>query len=232
MRKLLICMLATLLFAACSSKKDDTQNVAALAPPPEKSNLLLPIANSVCTTGTVISTTQSSIAFSWTAATNAESYDIVIKNLITNTTAQQTTVSPQVQITLDRNAPYSWYVVSKSSKTTTTAQSDVFKFYSAGLGIVYYAPFPADAVSPEYGVTVSGQTTNLIWKGTSTDNNIVGYDVYFGTIASPPLFKSNVTDVFLNNIPLSTGTLYYWRIVTKDANGNTSSSDTFQFKTK
>lgn len=230
MKRFLILAGIVFFFAACG-KKADAPPIPPTVPVPEKSSLLFPAANSICTSGTVISDTQSTIAFSWTTAANAESYDIVIKNLITSAVTQQTTSDLQLQIALDRNAPYSWYVISKSSKTKVSARSDAAKFYSAGLGVVYYAPFPADIVSPLYGTTLTATTVNLVWKGSSTDNDIVGYDIYFGTTASPTLLKSNITDMFLNGLTINTGTQYYWRVVTKDAQGNTSSSDISQFKT-
>ena len=44
------------------------------------------------------------------------------------------------------------------------------------------------------------------------------------------LLKSNVVDMFTNNVVVTAGTTYYWKVVTKDAQGNTSESNMFQFK--
>lgn len=199
---------------------------------PGKTVLTLPKQNEACTSGTIISATQSSVLFTWGTSNNADSYDLNLKNLLTGATTTQTTSTTQLQITLSRNMPYSWYIVSKSSKSATTVQSDTWKFYNAGAGTVSYAPYPADVVAPAFGQNVAAPagTINLSWKGSSVGGNITGYDVYFGTSTSPGVLKSNVTDSFYNNVSVISGTQYYWKVITKDANGNTSDSGLFQFK--
>jgi hypothetical protein len=199
---------------------------------PGKAVLTLPKQNEACISGTIISSIQSSVLFTWVASSNADSYDLSLKNLLTGSTTSQTTSTTQLQITLFRNTPYSWYIVSKSSKSATTAQSDTWKFYNAGVGTVSYAPYPADVVAPaiDQNVAAPAGTVNLSWKGNSVDGNIASYDVYFGTSTSPGALKTNVTDSFYNNVSVTSGSQYYWKIVTKDTNGNTSYSGLFQFK--
>jgi hypothetical protein len=197
---------------------------------PAKAVLTLPKQNEACTSGTIISATQSSVLFTWGASNNADSYELNLKNLLTGATTSQTTSTTQLQITLSRNTPYSWYIASKSNKSSTTAQSDTWKFYNAGAGTVSYAPYPADVVAPAIGQNVVAGTVNLSWKGSSVGGNITGYDVYFGTSTSPAVLKSNVTDSFYNNVSVISGTQYYWKVVTEDAIGNTSDSGLFQFK--
>ena len=123
-------------------------------------------------------------------------------------------------------------MVSKSNSSTTTTQSDTWKFYNAGLGTVSHPPFPADNLSPAYGqnVTATGGTVNLTWTASDPDNDIAGYDVYFGTTATPTISKSNITDKFMNGVAVTSGITYYWKIVSKDNQGNTSDSGVFQFK--
>jgi hypothetical protein len=202
------------------------------APDPGKAALSFPAQNSACTTGIILNNTQSSVAFTWAASDNTDSYEINIKNLLTNVVTTQTVSINQVAVTLLRNTPYSWYVVSKSGSSGTTTKSDIWKFYNAGLGTVSHPPFPADVVSPAFGsnITASAGTINLSWLGSDVDNDIAGYDVYFGTSTTPPLSQSNITNMFLNGITVTSGTTYYWKVVTKDALGNTADSGLFQFK--
>jgi len=218
-------LLLVLIFAGCTKK-------STVGPDPGKASLSFPAQNSACTTGTVLTNTQSSIVFTWAASENTDSYELDIKNLLTNTVTTQTAGINQLAVTLLRNTPYSWFVISKSSNTGVTTKSDVWKFYNAGLGTVSHPPFPADVVSPSLGqnVTATSGTVTLTWLGSSVDNNIVGYDVYFGTSSTPPLTQSNVTSMLLNGVAVTSGTTYYWKIVTKDALGNTSDSNIFQFK--
>jgi len=229
MKSRLLIMVLLLTAMGCGKKSSPTPTPAPDLTP-GKTVLTLPKQNEACTSGTIISATQSSVLFTWGTSNNADSYDLNLKNLLTGATTSQTTSTTQLQITLSRNTPYSWYIVSKSGKSATTVQSDTWKFYNAGAGTVSYAPYPADVVAPAIGQNVAAGTVNLSWKGSSVGGNITGYDVYFGTSTSPAALKNNVTDSFYNNVSVISGGQYYWKIVTKDANGNTSDSGLFQFK--
>jgi hypothetical protein len=200
---------------------------------PSKAVLSFPAQNAACTTGTVISATQSTITFTWNSSANANSYELNIKNLLTGAVTSQTATTNQLAVDLLRDTPYSWYVTSKSSQTTSTTNSDTWKFYNAGLGTLSHPPFPADGLKPTFAqnVTATGGTINLSWTGSDPDNDIAGYDVYFGTSANPAILKSSITDMFLNGVAVSSGVTYYWKIVTKDIQGNISDSGIFQFKT-
>jgi hypothetical protein len=222
----LLCVIAFL--SGCGGKGNNPAPVLK----PVSAVLGAPAQNAVCTTGTIISTTQSSIAFTWTAASNTNSYNLIIENLLTQDSTVQNTSQTQIAVTLLRNTPYAWYVVSKSTQTTATAQSAVWKFYNSGAGVVSYAPFPAEIVSPTLGQTVSASqgTVNLTWTGSDVlANSIANYDVYFGTTITPPILKSSISDSFLNSVPVTSNTTYYWKVITKDFLGNTSDSGVYQF---
>ncbi|MEO6520594.1 MAG: hypothetical protein ABIN91_02880 [Mucilaginibacter sp.] len=226
MRKyIIIITLATTFIVGCG--KNNTT-----PPDPEVTTLTFPAQNSACTTGAIISSTQSSIVFTWNSAGNTDSYEIDIKNLLTGTVATQIVTANQYTVTLLRDTPYSWYVVSMSRSSATTAKSDVWKFYNAGVGTVSHPPFPADNLSPAYGQNVTPTTgaINLGWTAIDPDNDIAGYDIYVGTTTTPALFKSNITDKFVNGVTVTSGTTYYWKVITKDVAGNTSDSGVFQFK--
>jgi hypothetical protein len=196
---------------------------------PGAASLLTPLKDQACTTGTVISDTESDVSFTWGAGQNATSYDVSIKNLLTQAIITKQVQGTQVTATLLRNTPYSWYVTSKTSKSST--KTDVWKFYNAGAGIVTYAPFPAEIVAPVLGqiVTTSAGKINLSWKGSATSGTIVGYNVYFGPSSSPDLFKTMMTDNFINNVTVSANTTYYWHVVTVDSNGNVADSGLYNF---
>jgi hypothetical protein len=218
-----------LILQGCGGSK---KNNPAPSNSPAKAVLTSPTQNAVCTTGTIISATQSSILFAWDASANTNSYDLVLKNLLTSATTTQSTTANQLTVTLARNTPYSWYIVSKSSQTATTAQSDTWKFYNAGAGVVTYAPFPAEIISPTFGqnVTASSGTTNLTWKGSSVNpGTITSYDVYFGTTNNPPMVNNAITDSFVNGVAVTSKTTYYWKVITWDMDGNSSDSGLYQF---
>ena len=49
--------------------------------PPGKSTLVAPANNKTCETGTSVSDTQSTVAFSWNASASTNTYDVSITNL-------------------------------------------------------------------------------------------------------------------------------------------------------
>lgn len=197
---------------------------------PEAAKLLFPTKNEPCLTGVVISATSSSVAFGWEAAKNAESYELMVKNLLTNSQTSQITSDNRADVILDRNTPYAWQIVSRSSNGSASTKSEVWRLYNSGPGIFAYAPYPAEATSPTHGqsLTVSDGKATLQWNSSDADNDVLNHDIYFGTVANPPLFKSDhVSSAF--SVAVTSGNNYYWKIVTKDRLGNKSESSVFRF---
>lgn len=223
----LLVLLAVLSFGCGGGGDDELPPV-----PPTATTLIFPLQNSECTEGSAQTDTKSTISFKWNASANTDSYEVVVKNLnssISNSYATNTTTK---DIVLDRAVPYSWKVISKSVSVSQTATSPTWKFYNAGEGLKTYPPFPAEIIEPSMGeyITSTNNTVSLKWKGTSVSNNIVSYDVYFGTANPPSLHKANHTSVELTGVVVTVNTIYYWKIVTKDAKGNSSDSGIYNFK--
>jgi len=218
-----------LLVASLACKKKG----ASQSPAPAKATLVSPLANSTCTTGSNISGGQTKITLTWNAAANANSYEIKVKNLLTQRISTHNTSSNQIDVSLLQNTPYSWWVISKSGNNSSTATSDTWKFYAAGEATFSYAPFPADVVSPLNGqsLTASAGKVTLDWSASDVDNDIASYDVYLGaTTANMTVVKTALTESVANDIPVNTGTTYYWKVLTKDSKGNVSWSDVWWFK--
>lgn len=228
MRNLIVLILLCTISWSCekSSNPEPVKN-------PAKAVLTFPAQNEACTTGTIISATQSSVEFKWNKSENTDSYELVLKNLESGTiTNHPAGANNQLTVTLNRNTPYSWYIISKLSSSTTPAQSDTWKFYNAGPASVFYAPFPADALTPAMGanVTATGGKITLSWTGSDADNDITSYDVYLGTTNAPSILSANLNASPLANVTVAANTTYYWKVITKDAKGNTSDSGIYQFK--
>jgi hypothetical protein len=220
-----------LVLCACGGKK----NSDVVPPsPPSAVKLNTPAQNTVCLAGEVVSSTQSSVTFKWNSSANTNSYDVVIENLVTSAITTNNATQTQLTVNLQRGTPFSWHVVSKSNLTNATAESEKWKFYNSGPGIVTYAPFPAEITSPVYGATVVSNLgkINLTWKGSSPGNLALTYDLYLGTTSTPALFKKEVTAMFLNDVTVTAGATYYWKVISKDIAGNDSESGVYAFKVK
>ena len=226
MKKLSLIFVLLLLFN-CGKDSDDGPTK-----PPEPSvvSLTFPDNNQECNQGVDVNTNQSSVTFTWTASANTDTYDVVLKNLDTGATTTHNTSTNELAITINKATPYSWHVISKSASSTETAQSDTWKFYNAGDPVTSHTPFPADIISPTMGANFSGITSQtLSWQGSDIDNDIVSYDVYFGTATPPTNLQSNTPSTTLD-VTVAGGNTYYWRVTTIDGEGNTSQSEIFQFR--
>jgi len=201
--------------------------------PPEAALLSFPLQNSECTTGVDLNITTSQVEFKWLAAKQTKTYELSVTNTVSNITQMVSTQSISAKLPLEKGAPYSWFVVSRNSKTEETATSAIWQFYNAGAQTTY-APFPAQIVTPKSGASVVRDINNevvLEWSGADVDNDIVGYEVYFGSetplenlVASPSV---SVTDIAVS---VASDTVYYWKIITEDGEGNTSDTGVYSFK--
>lgn len=221
-----IAVMALFLIFSCSSDGDNGSGSGAAVPV-----LVFPLNNSECTTGVTVSSTESKITFEWNASRNAEVYYVYIKNLNTQTTLQYNAGnSTTFEVELLKGVPYSWYVTSKTA-ADQFQQSEKWKFYNAGDGVVNYIPFPAEVVAPQMSSTIVGPIIDLVWNCNDIDDDIVDYKVYFGTAENPTVLLATTALKRINEVATTANTYYYWKVVTTDSAGNSSTSPVFQFKT-
>ena len=202
-------------------------------PAPGTVSLVIPDQNSECTTGTVISDSQSEVTFEWQSASNAEGYILIVTNLNTNTRQTLPTQATSGTLAIDRGTPFSWIVTATNSQSSDVSTSESWLFYNEGSQTTY-APFPAQLVEPVSGSTVIRTDTGqvrLIWQGADVENDIASYDIQLST-TNPPTdnvgTQSNlISDLF---VEVDADTVYYWRVITTDAEGNSSTSSVFEFK--
>ncbi len=201
---------------------------------PGKSVLIGPANAKTCEEGTNITPTQSTVTFSWNSASDTERYDLKIINLNTQETIIQSGITTtSTTATLTRGIPYSWMVTSKNKGATST-DSDTWKFYLAGVGVTNYAPFPATALSPLPGATVTpanGKVT-LTWDTSDVDGGPLTHTLSFDTVdgKQPPLAANTNLTVKTKEVTVVANTVYYWRVATSDGT-NTATSVVYTFKT-
>lgn len=200
---------------------------------PSASTLIFPDNNEECNEGIINSNdeTKSTVTFQWNASQNTDSYEVNLKNLNTDETSVSTATTNERAITLDRGTPYEWFVVSKANGTNETATSPNWVFYNQGAGIENYAPFPATAVNPLRGSTVVTNTTTITlqWEGNDVDNDIISYEILFGTDLIPVTSLGVISEQLLE-VTVATQTTYYWRVITTDSGNNSSNSEIFDFR--
>ena len=189
--------------------------------------LQFPHKDALCNTGTDITPTQSTVFFEWEASDIADGYTIFVTNLVDGSTIEDETSEDKIGIVVNRATPYSWYVVSK--RGSVVAESETWKFYNAGLGVENYVPFPATINAPAMAASINSSSVTLQWTGSDVDNDIAGYDIYLATTNDPDIYASDVTTNELQ-VSVSSGEIYYWKVVTKDEAGNTSETNIFQFR--
>ena len=96
-------------------------------------------------------------------------------------------------------------------------------------GIALFLPmYP----SPADGATAVSTTPTLSWRGGNLFfDDILTYDVYFGTTSPPPLVSSNQTGTTYIPGMLDYFTTYYWQIVSRDSSGKETTGPIWSFTT-
>lgn len=201
--------------------------------PPDAALLVFPEKNSECTTGLSLSATTSQVEFKWSAADNVETYELRVTNINKNVTQTISTGATSAKLTIDKGDPFSWLVNSKNSQSNQISTSETWRFYNSGFE-TSHPPFPPEINSPKLAESVFKDVNNEItldWTGVDVDNDIVSYDVYFSVESSPvTIISSPSASVTAQKVSVSSNTIYYWRIVAKDSNGNSADSGIFNFK--
>lgn len=232
-QKIIIFIMLLGLFTACGGASE-----SPVPPPvvnaPGKSVLIAPANISTCVNGINISTNQTTVTFSWNSATDAKAYDLKIINLNTQEVIIQNDISTTTKdVILTRGIPYSWNIISKNTGTVTTV-SDTWKFYLAGNGVINYAPFPAAALSPLPGATISpvNSKITLSWETSDIESSALTYTLYVDTVdgKQPPIDENKNLTSKSKEIAVNANTVYYWRVVTSDG-VNASTSVVYNFKT-
>jgi hypothetical protein len=94
------------------------------------------------------------------------------------------------------------------------------------------APNTPSNPEPENGDTDIIVETDLSWKCTDPDDDVLSYDIYLGESSDPPLIESDVIGTTYNPGLLEFDTKYYWKIVAKDQQGGSTTGPIWEFTTR
>jgi hypothetical protein len=124
--------------------------------------------------------------------------------------------------TLVYNTHYYWYVAARDAGGQTTT-GPVWDFTTQCL-----APGTPSSPAPSDNATGVSVSADLDWADAA---NATSYDVYFGTSSSPPYY-GNTTSSSYGLPTLSYSTRYYWRVVAKNACGDSAAGPIWDFTTE
>jgi len=236
MKKAIILLAITFIsLSACSKDSGGNEPAEVVIPPPTVAVLTFPANNEPCLETTSVNDTQSSITFRWNAGQNVTSYDLRLVNLSNNNSNVYNSTTNDKTLTLEHDEPYSWKIISNGQSGSQPVESDTWKFYLAGPAQINFAPFPAELTSPVSGSTVtpSDGLVQVQWTCTDADNDIAQYEVYLDATDGSTLvhtidFESTTTSVDVN---VENNIIYFWKVITTDAEGNQSNSGVYSFRT-
>ncbi len=225
MRKFLNIAGVLLLLTGCS--KDEAPKV------PKAVNLVFPENNSECIAGISRSQTTSEVEFVWEATAHATRYELTVTRIGSGVFENVTTSNTRASLVIEKGAPYSWQVTARNASGQEGPPSASWQFYNAGAETTY-PPFPAVIKSPASGESVtpdkSGEVT-LLWSGADADADLAEFEVYFGTSASSLALQATLSPGQTSfSVPVVSGTIYFWEILSRDAEGNTSRSGVYSFR--
>ena len=125
---------------------------------------------------------------------------------------------------LENGEVYSWKVVVKDEKGGVV-EGPVWKFTTNYLPEISNTPFP---LNESTNVSLS---TSLSWNSKDLDGDRIIYDIYFGKVNPPSLYKNNYEYSKIELEKLEINTTYYWQIVAKDERGGDAKGPIWSFTT-
>ena len=202
---------------------------------PGRVELSFPANDEACLETTSVNTTQASVEFRWNEAVNIERYELVVTNLLTNQEQTFNAQETRITVTLLKAEPYNWKIRGIGMAGSTPTESDIWQFYLAGDANINYAPFPPELVRPITGSTImpSGGVIEIQWNCSDVDNDLDRYEVYVDTLDATTLVNTveAVNTSTALELQVENGTVYYWKVIAIDENGNTTNSGVYSFRT-
>jgi len=169
----------------------------------------------------------SSVTLSWSASTNTNSYQIYLGVEPDPPLLGTTTTSTTYTVTnLKKNTRYYWKI--ESRRTCGNSNPSPIWYFTTGADPNCLTPGTPSNPTPANGGTGVSTSPTLGWTATSNTNS---YDIYFGTTANPPLL-ANTPNPSYPRTNLQYNTTYYWKVVSKNNCGQSTSGPLWSFTTR
>ena len=202
---------------------------------PDPVFLISPNNQDNCSSSIIIDEINSQVDFSWSKSLNTDQYEIVVENQSNNLQLKKISLENSTSLILDRGVNYSWWVISRLNKSSITAKSLIWQFYLEGPSIVEHIPFSAVLLAPqnEEEINLNDQNKYMFkWSGSDLDDDIDFYDLYIGNnVDEIEIIKNNIKSQEIE-LELQKQKTYYWKILSTDSKGNSSSSQIYSFYTQ
>lgn len=197
--------------------------------PAAVSSLVYPTNNLLCIDNT--------ITFEWGASTdpNGDTVSYVIEiaddNQFSNIVESTTVSATSKTYTLEKGKAFYWRVQAKDDQNLSSDYSNIFQFYTEGVGEVNHLPFSPELIAPALNGNLDSGAIDLRWNGSDVDGDTLTYDVYFDT-SNPPNTKvgDNQSDKTYT-VNTASSTTYYWKVVVKDDKGGEALGQVWSFST-
>jgi hypothetical protein len=129
-----------------------------------------------------------------------------------------------------RDMMYTWRVVATDGLESSESPWWTF-FTPEWSNEPPYRPSDPSPASEEFDVQTTG--VHLTWSAGDPDqDDVLTYDVYFGTGIDPGLAASGLTETSHTLPPLDYDTVYFWRVVSTDSHGESTSGPVWSFSTR
>ena len=146
----------------------------------------------------------------------------------TNKVSSKQTGKTLIQSNLSIGTTYYWKVIAEDIRGAIT-EGPVWQFKTQ---IVNRKPDAPSNPVPSHRATKRPLITTLSWDCSDPDGDSLTYDVYFGTSSNPTTkVATNQRNETFESSGLSYGTTYYWKVVAKDVEGETTEGPVWQFTT-
>lgn len=181
--------------------------------------------------------TYSSLTFEWKASVDPEGETVEYTLEFSKTPDFQKLAlfrrvsTPSAEVQLQPGTLYYWRVKAGDKKLMYSDYSEVRTLSTEPQLEYNNAPYPAQIEAPADFAQVDQETLLLTWKAEDKDGDNLTYDLYFGKTDPPGIFQEGLEENSLE-VNLEKGTIYYWKVNTRDGKGAKSIGTTWRFTRK